>query len=232
MPRAYRLLKEQGSIFSWLCTEFVETVHVLALKPTELKINDLTSRACNAMVHNPIYDGPVYESVHPQFESLESATKQAASTSNTFVTQPCNSQLSTPTSSEKSLRYVDPPSSALVSKPRSKSFLCHPSDPESDTENIPRSMSISVPVIKKAGKQRNKLNLTLTLIGTAADSTGTTGSHNAQNSNVEPVSSVNPAVLRDVDDNYTVMSPAGRSALVGMAEWSELSPEHTDKYKE
>ena len=184
------------------------------------------------MVQNPIYDGPVYESVHPQFETLASATKQAASISNTSIDQPCNSQPSTPTSSEKSIRYVDPPSSVLVSKPRSKSFLSHPSAPESDTENIPRSTSISVPVIKKIGKQRNKLNLTLTLTGT--DSTGATGSHNAQNSTAEPISAVNPIVLRDVDDNYTVMSPAGRGALVGTAdsEWSELSPEDTDKYKE
>ena len=181
------------------------------------------------MVHNPIYDGPVYESVQPQFETLISVTKRGASTSNTSsVDQPCSSQPSTPTSSEKSIRYVDPPTSVQASKTRCKSFLSHPSAPEGDAENLPRSTSVSVPVIRKTGKQRNKLNLTLTLTGT--DSIGTTGSHNAQNSTTEPISAVNPVVLRDVDENYTVMSPAG--ALVGGAENSELSPEDADKYKE
>ena len=104
--------------------------------------------------------------------------------------------------------------------------------PTSDALNISRSTSVSIPVIKKMGKQRNKLNLTLTLTGT--DSTSSTGSHNSQYNTTESISAVNPAVLRDVDDNYTVMSPAGRGALVGMAdhEWSELSPGDTDKYKE
>ena len=175
------------------------------------------------MVHNPIYDGPVYESVQPKFETL---TKQATSTSNTSA---CNSQPSTPTSSEKSIRYVDPPSSAQQeSKTRSKSFLSHPPPRESDTENIPRSTSVSVPVIKK---QRNVLNLRLTL--PVSDSICASGSRSAQSSTAEPISAVNPIVLRDVDDNYTVMSPvAGHSVLIGMAEWSELSPEDTDKYKE
>ena len=190
------------------------------------KLNDSTSRVYNAMVHNPIYDGPVYESVQQQFNTLTATTLNASDTS---ADHPCSSQPSTPTSSEKSIRYVDPPTPAQISKTR---ILSHPSAPESDTENIPRSTSVSVPVIKKSGKQRNKLNLTLTLTGT--DSTGATGSHNAQDSTAEPILAVNPVVLRDVDDNYTVMSPAGRGALVGMAdhEWSELSPEDTDKYKE
>ena len=181
------------------------------------------------MVHNPIYDGPVYESVQQQFNTLTATTLQASDSS---ADCPCSSQPSTPTSSEKSVRYVDPPTPAQVPKTRSKSFLSHPSATESDTKNIPRSTSVSIPVINKTGKQRNKLNLTLTLTGT--DSTSATRSHNAQRSIAEPISAVNPIVLRDVDDNYTVMSPAGHGALVGMAdsEWSELSPEDTDKYKE
>ena len=195
---------------------------------TELKINDSISRVCNAMVHNPIYNGPVYESVQTQFETL---TKQGTSTSNTSA---CNSQPSTPTSSEKSIRYVDPPSSAhQASKIRSKSFLSHPSAPESDTDNIPRCTSVSIPVIKKIPKQRNKLHLTLTLTGTDSAVAIEAHDHNAQNCTAKTISAVNPVVLRDVDDNYTVMSPAaGRRTLVDMDEWSELSPEDTEKYKE
>lgn len=185
-------------------------------------------RMCNAMVPNPIYNGPLYESVQPHFETLVSTM---ASTSGE---QQCNSRASTPSSSEKSVRYVDPPSHS--SKNRSRSFVSsgpsHSSMRTSDALNISRSTSVSIPAIKKTEKQRNKLNLTLTLTGT--DSTGATGSHNAQDSTAEPISAANPVVLRDVDDNYTVMSPASRGTLVGMAdhEWSELSPEDTDKYKE
>ena len=51
---------------------------------TELKINDSTSRVCNAMVHNPIYDGPVYESVQTQFETL--TNKLQARQTHPFVT--------------------------------------------------------------------------------------------------------------------------------------------------
>ncbi len=111
--------------------------------------------------------------------------------------------------------------------------MSHPSAPEGDVENIPRSTSVTVPITMKSGKQRNKLHLTLTLTGT--DSTVATGSddHNAQNNNAKPMSAVNPIVLRDVDDNYAVMSPAaGHGTVIGMEEWSELSPEDTDKYKE
>ena len=102
----------------------------------------------------------------------------------------------------------------------------------SDASNCTRSTSVSIPAVKKSEKQRNrnKLNLTLTLTGTG--STGTTTAHNAQITTAEPISAVSPVVLRDVDDDYTVMSPAaGRSVLAGMAEWSELSPEDTDKYR-
>ena len=179
------------------------------------------------MVPNPIYSGPLYESVQPHFETLTSVMALSSGE------QQCSSRASTPSSSEKSVRYVDPPSHSP--KNRSKSFASsgpsHSSMPISDTSNIARSTSVSIPAIKKSGKQRNKLNLTLTLTGT--DLTGTTGVQNSQSSTSEPISAVNPVVLMDVDDNYTVMSPvAGRSVLAGMAEWSELSPEDTDKYKE
>ena len=192
------------------------------------KIAKSANNVCNAMVHNPIYDGPVYESVQQQFETLTATTLRAArmTDSDNSVNQPCNSQPSTPTSSEKSVRYVDPP--VQLPKMRSKSFVsndhAHASTSASDAANIPRSTSVSVPVTKKAGKQRNKLNLTLTLDGN--DSTGPSA---MQNKTCGPISAVNPVVLRDVEDNYTVMSPAG--TFTGAAKWIELSPEDTDKYK-
>ena len=32
--------------------------------------NESATRVCNTLVNNPIYDGPVYDSIHPQFENL------------------------------------------------------------------------------------------------------------------------------------------------------------------
>ena len=181
------------------------------------------------MVPNPIYSGPLYESVQPRFDALTSIT------ASTCEEQQSNSRASTPSSSEKSVRYVDPPSHSP--KKQSKLFLSsglsHSSMPASDASYIARSTSVSIPAVKKSEKQRNrnKLNLTLTLTGTG--STGTTTAHNAQISTAGPISAVNPVVLRDVDDHYTVMNPvAGHSVLAGMAEWNELGPEDTDKYKE
>ena len=173
------------------------------------------------MVNNPIYDGPVYESIHRQFDSLTSTTLQAArvSDSENSLNQCCNSQAST--SSEKSDRYVDPP--VQPPKPRSKSFVSidhtHCSISACNTAGVPRSTSISVPTItKKTGKQRNKLNLKLALNGNhSAESDKTCGQ----------ISAVNPMLRGNEEDNYTVMSPARQ-----FGKWNEISPEDTDKYKE
>ena len=108
------------------------------------------------MVNNPIYDGHVYEIVQQQFETLTATTLKATEISNcdNSVYQICSSQPSTPMSSEKSVRYVDPP----VQSPnlmQSKSFV---SSEHTLSPNLPRSTNVnSVPVTKKTGK--NKLNL-------------------------------------------------------------------------
>ena len=180
---------------------------------------------CNAMVNNPIYDGPVYESIHRQFDSLTSTTLRAAQMSDSEDSHCCNSQAST--SSEKSDRYVDPP--VQPPKPRSKSFAsndpAHFSTSTCAAEIVPRSTSISVPSVnKKTGKQRNKFNLTLTLNENAGPSDPVATQTNKMHM-CGLISAVNPAVLRDEEDNYTVMSPVDRSG-----KWNELSPEDTDKY--
>ena len=123
------------------------------------------------MVHNPIYDGPVYESVHAQFESLTSTTLQTAGISNNSA---CNSQPSTPTTaSDNTVRYADPP--CHIPKIRSNSFVtntsAYPSAPVSDAKNVPHSTSVSIPTPKKNGKARNKFHLTLTLERNDLDAT-------------------------------------------------------------
>ena len=40
------------------------------------------NRICNSMVNNPVYDGPVYESVQPKFETLVAETSHSGATSN------------------------------------------------------------------------------------------------------------------------------------------------------
>ena len=40
------------------------------------------NRICNSKVNNPVYDGPVYESVQPKFETLVAETSHSGATSN------------------------------------------------------------------------------------------------------------------------------------------------------
>ena len=44
------------------------------------------NRICNSMVNNPVYDGPVYESVQPKFETLVTETSHSGATSNVLST--------------------------------------------------------------------------------------------------------------------------------------------------
>lgn len=170
-------------------------------------IEKSTANVCNAMVHNPIYAGPVYESVQSQFESLTSTTQQAAGITDNSA---CNNQSSTTTTVyDSTVRYADPP--VQRSKIRSNSFVSippHSSTSNSDAENVSQSTRITIPAINKNGKERNKLHLTLPYIG-----------HNL-NINAEPQPSqnhnplsidkeMNQVVLIDADENYTVMSPVG-----------------------
>ena len=134
---------------------------------------------------------------------------------------------------DKTVRYIDQPihppqtrSKALVSNGQSS-----PSDTACDAANIPRSTSVSIPATKRNRKERNKLHLTLSLSGT--DSGHTTGIiHNHQSTNATATGPI-AAVLTDVDDNYSVMSPAGvLDSSLNAGQWGEVSPEDTRKYNE
>lgn len=178
----------------------------------------------NAMVHNPIYDGPVYESVQAQFESLTSTTQQVAGIS------VCNSQPSTPTTtSENSVRYTDPP--VQVPKIGSNSFASNTSAPVPDS--VPQSTSIAIPAIKKNGEKRNKFHLTLALTGKDLDMNMEPQS--SQNHNPLAIGGeANHSVLTDVDEHYMVMSPTGVPTNLELkGGLCELSPEDiAQKYNE
>lgn len=202
---------------------------IIVLLFSENNVIKSTNNACNAMIHNPIYDGPVYESVHRQFEALTLSTPQAADNCDE---QPYNSEASTPTSSEKSVRYVDQP----FQRPdnvRSKSFISKSPLISSDQgTTAQRSTSVSIPCVpKKTGKERNKLHLTLTLTGIDLDATNEP--HPQSQIQANKATNAAAAQLTDVDDNYLLMSPIGVLSGIGNIEWSEPSPEDsTQKYKE
>ena len=176
------------------------------------------------MVHNPIYSGPVYESVRPQLRTLSVERSSSTSSGN-----PCSSPLANNNTAlqDKGNCYVDPPSRSgntlqHSAQPRSKSFV-HNGHPHSATQatgdenNTLRSQSVSVTTTRRKSKERNKFHLTLSL------------GHDGNDTTIkkESVSCVNPIVLREVDENYAIMSPAGTAR--GLL---SLSPEDTEKYKE
>ena len=206
-------------------------------------LNVSTNRMQNAMVHNPIYDGPVYESVQPHFDTLTATVKQDLSLSNTSASN-SPPRSSTPpntgstNNSQRMVRYLDQPIQL-----RSQS-LSHPSTPDN---NNPRSTSgmcaqtARVTGLKKNGKERNKLHLTLTLNGSESGNSTSGAPQCGKDENVVLAGDLpgnqggnkKRAVVSDGDENYTVMSPIKRkdSGNIGGGV-IELSPEDTIKYKE
>ena len=166
---------------------------------TEIKLNESKTRVCNAMVHNPIYDGdgPVYESVQTQLETelsislFEDTTNQHYD--NRHVTL------------NDTARYVNPPAQLQY-------LYTAGTNTASNSMNTPvnRSASVSLPettpkVIaqKKNNQERNKLHLTLSL--------GENDSSNSHTGEEAPklIPATHAVVPMDMDEPYTVMSPAG-----------------------
>ena len=123
-------------------------------------MNESINRACNVMVHNPIYDGdgPVYESVQNQLEINNETELQSEDTRNR---QYNDLQLSW----NNTARYVDPPIHLEY-------LYINAASNDSDLVNAPinGSACVSMPPItpkvmapKKNGQERNKLHLTLSL---------------------------------------------------------------------
>ena len=153
------------------------------------------NRACNVMVHNPIYDGdgPVYESVQNQLE-INNETELDIKDR-----QYDNLRLSW----NNTARYVDPPVHLQYLYTNAASNV-------SGSMNAPinRSSSVSIPLtaprmmaLKKNGQERNKLHLTLSL-----------GDNDCSNNCTDagaPENNICAVAPEDVDEPYTVMSPAG-----------------------
>ena len=138
------------------------------------------------MVHNPIYDGdgPVYESVQNQLEINNESESQSE---NTRDRQYDNLRLSW----SDTARYIDPP---IHLQYLSMNAASNTSDSV--------SMPLTAPRVMENG-QENKLHLTLSLDGKGFSENHT--SVVAPNS----MSQVHAVAPEDVDEPYTVMSPAG-----------------------
>ena len=193
-------------------------------------INCLASRppkdSSSAMITNPIYDGPVYESVRQQYNPLNSST---STTPDSSPTAPLNDPA----------RYSNDPTIHQVDQVRRNTLSISPRQP------VPRvisplaatsfrSASISGnTTYKHPRRERNKLHLTLSLGNNEISSNpvldgGKTGTLDKKS----PI--VPQTIPLEVDENYTVMSPARNrgfgSSLNGG--WGEISPELTNKYHE
>lgn len=169
--------------------------------------------ALEPMVPNPIYSGPVYETVPQGYNPLCSS---ASTTPDSSPTTPLNCNI----------HYTPSPTSRadIFDLVRQNSIPT-----QQTTERIPspltrtsyRSSSVSSnSTIKKPQRERNKLHLTLSL---GMDENGSVKEKATES-----------LVLSD-DTNYTIMSPVNscRKFETSLSEgWAETSPENTSKYQE
>ena len=92
--------------------------------------------------------------------------------------------------------------------------------------------------LKKNGKERNKLHLTLTLNGNEESANTGIGPSCSKEETVMMGDlpgndgNIKRAVMSDGDENYAVMSLIKRKDSGNSGGITELSPEYTDKYKE
>ena len=158
--------------------------------------NDSKRRVFNTMVPNPIYsaeeeEGPVYDSIRPQYETLVAVSPQSMTDGNLGD----GGKKLDP----DDVRYVDQP--VHLNKRSSQTFA----QTVSDTIVVlpPRSFSLSGPpvrpvALKKNGQERNKLHLTLDLCD------GSTTGHLEVSGPQRPVSE-NPS--ENQEESYMVMNP-------------------------
>ena len=174
------------------------------------------------MITNPIYSGPVYETVHQGYNPLSTS---ASTTPDSSPTTPLNDDVSryniNPTSRTDIIDLVRRNTLPSQSNGRVVSPLAGTSY---------RSSSISGnTTVKHPPKERNKLHLTLSLgnnkEGSQNEHEIVPNSGKNGSGNVRPISE---------DENYTIMSPAANRGFGSSINggWGEVSPELTSKYQE
>ena len=164
---------------------------------TERTCSDSKRRVFNTMVPNPIYsaeeEGPVYDSIRPQYETLVAVSPQSLTERN------LGDSGEEKADTVDSVRYIDQP--VHVSTLRSQSFAHTISDTSGAIP--PRSFSVSnsgPPVrpmaLKRNGQERNKLHLTLDLCEGEVD--------HSEASGLRPVSGNGSETQ---EESYMVMNP-------------------------
>lgn len=213
--RAYIIIYSIPSMMKY--TRYNDT-YVLIL---EKNFNISTNQVCRTMVHNPIYDGPVYESVPSQFETPTTTSLQAAFQD----------------SAQDTIRYTDQPSQP---QKRSLSSNAHAHSLAHEYGNDATTTAARMMVLKKDGHGQQQNELNHTLFCDLGHTTGTSKamkdptvkeklqkSHVASSADVLRPSHVHTEclTLSSVDETYTVMNPAGTLTDSSCAGWDELSPE-------
>ena len=185
------------------------------------------------MVHNPIYDGPIYDSVHLQFESLTAATRDTEQSSNSSCHQH--------TTADNSLaaHYVDKPI-ILTSHIQKRPSSSHTHNSAvSDIASQSESGCMQGTLTEDDGEEQRKLHLTIpidfemssrqcmsnagpSILTEEEESTGP--GQESQNSALRfiPLAcGVNPASPSGVEEMYTLMSPTGTITGSLWHGWSE-----------
>ncbi|XP_064407729.1 uncharacterized protein LOC135352482 isoform X1 [Halichondria panicea] len=178
-------------------------------------INRKSTSTSQAMIENPIYNGPVYETVPQRYNPLCSS---ASTTPDSSPTTPLNDNIHCTANPTYRTGIID-----LV---RKNTLPTQPNDrilsPLAGTSYRSSNLSGNS-TEKRPHHERNKLHLTLS----DADQNGTDKSGTKKRGS-------GSGPLSEEDANYTVMSPAvsrtfGNSLNGG---WGETNPEVTSKYKE
>ncbi len=173
------------------------------------------------MIENPIYSGPVYETVPQGYNPLCSS---ASTTPDSSPTTPLNNNIhftSNPTSRTDIIDLVR--RNTLPTQPNDRIL-----SPLAGTSY--RSASLSgKSTVKRPHCERNKLHLTLSL--------GRSKKEADQNDTEEKGGTKRGSgsgPLSEEDDIYTTMSPAASRTFGSSLNrgWGEISPEITSKYKQ
>ncbi len=182
-------------------------------------INRKSTSTSQAMIENPIYSGPVYETVPQGYNPLCSS---ASTTPDSSPTTPINGNI----------HYTANPTSRtdIIDLVRKNALPTQPNDrilsPLAGTSYRSSSLSGNS-TVKRPHSERNKLHLTLSLGRSHKEA----DQNCTENGGTKKRGS---GPLSEEDANYTVMSPAisrtfGSSLNGG---WGETNPEVTSKYKE
>lgn len=149
-------------------------------------------RACNAMVHNPIYDGdgPVYERVHNQqsFDHLATDIKASYSAIQDD-------------SSMNAVRYIDQPVCFHNNTSDINNITFNSTNPTNTTTRV-SVLSTSSVALNKSGKKRNKSCITLSL-----------PENNSHPPKGEAILKLDTDHSGSANETHTEMSPAGMLCL-------------------